>query len=212
MHPWKSPLSEASRRDLLKALAMSLPACGLWQSGLHAQAAKRGRIDVHQHMKSPADPSAGLTRNWTPEKAIADMERNGVATAIVMPVNSIREYLWAGGEKARGLVRENNEYGAKLVSNYPGRFGLYAALPLVDVEGSLKEIAYAYDTLKTDGIGLWPDTGADGKWLGHKNFAPIFDELNRRKSAVFFHPTVANCCHNLAGLGDGVVELSLIHI
>jgi hypothetical protein len=37
-------------------------------------------------------------------------------------------------------------------------------------------------------------------------FLPMFDELNRRKSPVFFHPTVANCCHNLAGVGDGVVE------
>jgi len=207
MHPRKSPISEASRRDVLKALAMSLPASALWPSGLHAQAARRGRIDVHQHMKSPADPNAGLTRNWTPEKAIADMERNGVATGIVMPVNAIREYLWAGGEKARGLVRENNEYGAKLVSNYPGRFGLYAALPLVDVEGSLKEIAYAYDTLKTDGIGLWPDTGADGKWLGHKNFAPIFDELNRRKAVVFIHANTPACCHDLdPGVPDSMSE------
>ena len=207
MNPLKSHLSRTSRRDLLKAIGMSLPASAFLQSGLHAQAAKRGRIDVHQHMKSPADPNAGLTRNWTPEKAIADMERNGVATAIVMPVNSIREYLWTGGEKARGLVRENNEYGAKLVRDYPGRFGLYSALPLVDVEGSLKEIAYAYDTLKTDGIGLWPDTGADGKWLGHKAFAPIFDELNRRKAVVFIHANTPACCHDLdPGVPDSMSE------
>jgi predicted TIM-barrel fold metal-dependent hydrolase len=97
--------------------------------GLAAQSAKkaggrRGRIDVHQHMKSPADPNSGLARTWTPEKAIADMDRNGIATAIVSPVNGVREAMWTGTEKARGAVRENNEYGAKLVRDYPGRFGL----------------------------------------------------------------------------------------
>lgn len=205
-------LPAASRRDLLQAMAVSLPAAALLPSGLAGQAAskkspgKRGRIDVHQHMPSPADPSAGM-RNWTPQKAIDDMERNGVSTAIVSPVNAIREYLWTGTEKARGLVRENNEYGAKLVSDYPGRFGLYAALPFIDVEGSLKEIAYAYDTLKTDGIGLWPDTGADRKWLGNPVFAPIFSELNRRKAVVFIHANTPACCHDLdPGVPDSMNE------
>jgi 6-methylsalicylate decarboxylase len=200
--------SVRSRRDLLKLLAAALPAGALYaQSGKRKSAAKRGRIDVHQHMPSPADPTVGSTRNWTPEKAIADMERNDIATAIVMPVNAIREHLWAGTEKARGLVRDNNEYGAKLVRDHPGRFGLYAALPFIDVEGSLKEIAYAYDVLKTDGIGLWPDTGADRKWLGNPAFAPIFDELNRRKAVVFIHANTPACCHDLdPGVPDTMSE------
>jgi predicted TIM-barrel fold metal-dependent hydrolase len=202
-----------SRRDVLKTFAAALPLGALPAGALLAQevnrksAAKRGRIDVHSHMSSPSNPRSGSTRNWTPEKAIADMEKNDIATAIVMPVNAIREDLWTGTEKARGLVRNNNEYGAKLVRDYPGRFGLYAALPFIDVEGSLKEIGYAYDVLKTDGIGLWPDTGADKKWLGHTAFAPIFDELNRRKAVVFIHANTPACCHDLdPGVPDSMSE------
>jgi len=212
MKRFTDSVTATSRRDLLRALAVSVPATAVLPSGVHGQGAaksnatKRGRIDVHQHMPSPADPTAGM-RNWTTQKAIDDMERNGVSTAIVMPVNAIREYLWTGTEKARGLVRETNEYGAKLVSDYPGRFGLYASLPFIDVEGSLKEIAYAYDTLKADAIGLWPDTGADRKWLGNPAFAPIFDELNRRKAVVFIHANTPACCHDLdPGVPDSMSE------
>ena len=203
----------ASRRDVLRAMAAAAPLGACTGGALLAQepnrksASPRGRIDVHSHMPSPSDPRAGSTRNWTPEKAIADMQKNDIATSIVMPVNAIRENLWTGTEKARGLVRENNEYGAKLVHDYPGRFGLYAALPFVDVEGSLKEIAYAYDVLKTDGIGLWPDTGADKRFLGNPAFAPIFDELNRRKAVVFIHANTPACCHDLdPGVPDSMSE------
>ena len=55
----------------------------------------------------------------------------------------------------RRLARACNEYGAKLVQDHPTRFGLFAAMPLPDVDATLKEIAYAYDTLKADGVGLY---------------------------------------------------------
>jgi 6-methylsalicylate decarboxylase len=68
-------------------------------------------------------------------------------------------------------------------------------LPMPYIDESLKEIEYAFDTLNVDGIGMMTSYG--DKWLGYPQFAPVFDELNRRKATVYTHPTSANCCVNL---------------
>ena len=163
--------------------------------------AKPYRIDVHHHLSPPtyiAASNAGnfgdpLMKNWTPEKTIADMDRAGVAVAMLSVTTPALNF--TSGDAARKLARECNDYAAKLVVDHPGRFGSFAMIPLVDTEGSLREIAYALDTLKADGIGLMTSYG--DKWLGDPSFLPVMEELNRRKALVYTHPTAANCCVNL---------------
>jgi predicted TIM-barrel fold metal-dependent hydrolase len=173
------------------------------------------RIDVHHHMLPPE--YAKLTRerilqitsgdptvlNWTPEITFAQMEQYGVASAILsLPVPGA----WHDGkDNSRKLARIANEYGARLSKDHPGKFGVFAALPLPDVDGSLKEIEYAFDALHSDGVYL--QTSYDEKWPGDPAFAPVFDELNRRKAIVFVHPTEPACCANLIpGIPSNVIE------
>jgi predicted TIM-barrel fold metal-dependent hydrolase len=159
------------------------------------------RIDVHHHLSPPTYIAASntsnfgdpLMKNWTPEKSIQDMDKAGVAVAMLSVTTPGLNF--TSGEAARKLARECNDYAAGLVADHPGRFGCFAAVPLTDIDGSLQEIAYALDTLKVDGIGLMTSYG--DKWLGDPSFLPVMEELNRRKAVVYTHPTVANCCVNL---------------
>jgi predicted TIM-barrel fold metal-dependent hydrolase len=130
---------------------------------------------------------------WTPEKSIDDMDKGGCAAAVVSITNP---GLWFGDAAAtKALARACNEYGASLVQKHPSRFGLFAAMPMPDVDATLKEIEYAYDVVKADGVGLMTSYG--DTWLGHAAYRPVMEELNRRKAVVHVHPTAANCCRNL---------------
>jgi predicted TIM-barrel fold metal-dependent hydrolase len=84
-----------------------------------------------------------------------------------------------------------NESAAELTSDHPERFGGFASLPLPDIDGSLGEIAYAFDVLKMDGVVMMTNFG--GVYLGDLQLAPIFDELNRRNAVVYIHPTSPVC-------------------
>ena len=172
-------------------------------------AAPPHRIDVHHHIVSPgfvAELRARLqppTLNWTPERSIEDMDRAGVATAITSVTTP---GVWIGDD-AQGarLARESNDYAARLRSDFPGRFGIFAAVPLPLVEASLAEIAYALDTLAADGIALF--TSYRDKWLGDPAFDPVMAELDRRGAVVFVHPEAPLCCRGLLpGVHEYVLE------
>src|SRR5262245_24079839 len=175
-------------------------------------------IDVHHHIVPPfylaenRDRIAGSRGGhisaawleWNPQKTLDAMDEHGVATAVL---SLSTPGVWFGdAEAARRTARQCNDYAADLARSHPGRFGLFSALPLPDTDGSLRELEYALDVLKADGVGLLTSYG--DKWLGDTAYQPVFEELNRRKAVVFVHPTTPNCCRTLMpGISTMVAEV-----
>lgn len=212
--------SNTSRRQFLTGVG-AVGAGAFLARGLRAQNAGPRAIDCHHHFTSPAwikamekrdgQKTAGFTtwfalpqlRPYSPTKDLEDMDREGVQTGML---SCTTPGIWFGDpDETVMLAREMNEYAAKMVSDHKTRFGLFALLPLPLIDPSLKEIAYAFDTLKADGVGLLTSYG--NHWLGDPAFRPVMDELNRRGAVVYVHPTDAPCCQELfPGSQPGAVE------
>jgi 6-methylsalicylate decarboxylase len=200
----KKTVQPLARRELMTGAA-ALAATSALPDHTIAQAARDPRrIDVHHHIVPPrylertraslfaGSPYAEDVAKWTVAASLDQMDRFGIATAIVSNPGVWRDF---STEDARSLVRDSNEYAAKMRADHPGRFGIFAAVPMPDLDGALKEIYDAYANLKVDGVQL--STSYGDKWPGDPSFDPLFQELNRRKSVVFIHPTTPGCCGRL---------------
>jgi predicted TIM-barrel fold metal-dependent hydrolase len=211
-------LSHPSRRQFLAGVTGLAAGAALWRSDqvLAQTAGAARRLDVHHHFGSPEwakrfeqSKRGGWQQfqTWTPAKSLEFMDKGGVETAFLsctVPGVWFGDDFAAERDQAIKLAREMNEYGAKIVADSKGRFGLFAVLPLPDMDASLREIAYAFDTLKADGVGLLTNYG--NKYIGEPMFWPVLEELNRRGAVVYSHPADGPCCHNLAGSAPGTLE------
>ena len=169
------------------------------------------RIDVHHHISPPpwvtalkaAKLDSPPVNNWTPQKSIDDLDSGGVATAITSPTLPAVGFLNAAD--AAAVARASNEYARKLADESRGRFRMFALLPMPHVDATLKEIAYALDVLKADGVAFMTSYG--NQYLGDAAFAPVMDELNRRKATAYTHPNDPACCLNLgSGVAPVIIE------
>ena len=209
-----------SRRRFLEGLtalgaAALLPGCAATTS----RPAGKNLIDTHHHFYPPEylriqyewEDKRKIRHNrevgaWSPQRTLEEMDRGGVRTAVLSLASTPGVWFDLPPAQVGPVARLCNDYAAQMMRDHPGRFGLFAALPMVDVDASLREIEYALDTLKADGIGLQTNYG--DKWPGDPVYRPVFEELNRRKAVVYFHPLVASCCARLSvGTFPAVIEV-----
>ena len=213
-----------SRRTFLAAASAVCAATSLAMRG-HAVAADASKlIDTHHHFyprpyqKAWADwedqrkiPHLGVQLAWSRDQDIEAMDKDGVTTSIVTTsilslASTPGTWFDAGAQAAHDMARSCCDFAAEMVRDKPGRYGLFAPLSMLDIDATIKEIEYAFDSLKADGVNLQTNYG--DRWLGDPTYLPVFEELNRRKAVVYVHPLVASCCGGLnVGAFPAVIEV-----
>ena len=91
---------------------------------------------------------------------------------------------------AVAAARKANDMFAEAVQRWPKRFAAFAALPLPHVSESLAELDRALGELRM--LGVANTTSIVGHSVADPQFMPIYEELNRRGSVMFLHPTGNN--------------------
>lgn len=159
-------------------------------------------IDTHAHLwseeyldalKSLGSEDTKIARNlgatdshYDMEKRLAMMDAAGVKTQVLSATPQSPQYgSEADAEKTSAMI---NDLYARIMAQFPGRFLAYAALPLPYPDASIREILRI---LKKPGFkGVAINTLIQNKISPvDKLFLPVFEELNRQKTIVYFHPT-----------------------
>ena len=149
----------------------------------------QGVVDVHSHIITPEVVSALESEGrlmdegfplpkYDVETHLRWMDEASVQTSVLT--------LAAPQPSSAEVVRQTNETAARIRREHPGRFLFCAALPLPNVDASIREAVYALDTLKADGIKLATNVG--GQYLGDPELDTLFSVLNERKAVIILHP------------------------
>ncbi len=151
-------------------------------------------VDVHHHYvpaflreafeRAGRRPSLAGFPDWTPERALALMDRLGIAQTL-LSVSGPGVHLGDDGA-ALDLARRCNDYCGSLRTASGGRLRGFAAVPLPFVAGAVEEVGRALDRIGLDGVGLFASYGE--RYLGDPAFDPLMIELDRRAALVFVHP------------------------
>ena len=159
------------------------------------------RIDVHAHFipdfYQDSLVEAGQTSPdgfphiplWSEEAALDMMDQLQIDAAI-LSISSPGVH-FGDDQRAKELCRRVNEEGTRLRETHPERFGLFAATPLPNIEMAIEEAIYAIDVLHAEGVGV--ESNHHGLYHGDPTLDPFYAELNRRKVAMFIHPTSPSC-------------------
>jgi 6-methylsalicylate decarboxylase len=159
-------------------------------------------IDVHAHQfpdryaelmgRHGRQLLAVLSRSTIDER-LQQMEAAQVDMQVLSPSN-LMPYLENEATAVQAARILNDGY-AELTHRLPRRFKAYVSLPLPHVEASLREMERGFDQLGMAGITF--GCSILNRSVTDEAFEPLYQEMNRRKAVLFFHPMVNGICSPL---------------
>jgi predicted TIM-barrel fold metal-dependent hydrolase len=154
-------------------------------------------IDVHAHAfppgfmktlrKNTARP-VDIRNNWEWDEGrfLGEMDRWGVSLQ-VLSLPHVYEYYQAENRALGGeLCHIANDEFAAINARLPGRFRLFAAMPLPDVAGACKELERMRALPGFCGVTL--STNLHERTLDDPDFTPFFECANQAGVVIFLHP------------------------
>jgi hypothetical protein len=160
-----------SRRQMLAGAAAATVANILPATVARGQSANSKVIDTHYHFYPPAYQKAWLDwederkiphfanqLGWMRERAVEQLDKNGIATAVLSVASTPGVWFGLDAKGAQKMARVCNDYGAEMVRDYKGRFGLFATLSMLDIDATLNEIEYAFGgrfSMNSTAARLW---------------------------------------------------------
>lgn len=196
-----------------------------------APRSSRGLIDVHTHAVDPdlpdlsrrydsdrwpsvertGDIDAWLNyggsryrridhRCWSPEARLADMDRDGVALQVISPIPVTFCYE-ADPAGTAELTAAQNDFFARIVTDYPNRFAALGAVALQDPDLAIAELRRC---MKLPGfLGVEIATQVRGCELSDERFDRFFAVAHELGALVLIHPRDEDLPTRMAGLGMG---------
>jgi 6-methylsalicylate decarboxylase len=162
-------------------------------------------VDVHAHYHPSAYRDAlarfptfrqagGFAGGRLPDTDLAEhvqarldmMDAAGATLQVLSPAAGWAPYC-ADEALATDAARIINDGNAELIGRYQNRFKGLISLPLPHVDASLREVRRGYDELGMLGVNI--HCSILDQPVVQPELEPVWEELNRRSSIVFFHPT-----------------------
>lgn len=190
-----------------------------------------GLIDVHSHHYPDAyldacrRPDSGFTHYTRDDGRLIVLQDGAVGLAVPQPLPPLEHRIDMMDEAGVDiqvlsvsapnvfrlpeamrvpLTRDLNDEFSDLASRSDGRFRVFASLPLPAIDAALEELDRALDLPHVVGIAVC--SNIDRINLDDERFSPVWEELSRRGTTVFCHPTVA-CCTD--GLREYAMSLAM---
>lgn len=139
---------------------------------------------------------------WNVESHLAFMDSAGIRTSVLsMPAP---QPYFGNADECHNIIRRYNEQTAAICREYSERLKFVAALPLPDVQLSIKEVTYAFDTLGAVGVKL--ATNSRGQYLGDAELDSLMQVLNSHKAVVVIHP------HKPVPVNDNIIATAPLAI
>ena len=147
---------------------------------------------------------------WSEEQRLSDMEQLQIDTQ-VLSLSTPNVYQ-PDKQAAVAVCQSTNESLLDMARKYPGRFHVFASVPLLYPDEAVQELDRLAGVPEVVGVLLGGSVG--GRMLDDEEFLPFYGELERRCIPIFLHPMGApgiECMmeYNLANLAGFLYETTL---